>query len=127
MTTPVIETISDVQGQIIVYVGKAKDPLTSGVSTVVDFVTDHVSSIPAMPFADQIPTPKEIIDNQYKFTKQFIDAQKALALSVAKAAAPVTDQVLDRSTPTRKTASSAASKAKSTATKTAAKAKPASA
>lgn len=102
MPTPVIEKLTDVQSQIVDYVGKAKDPVTKGVSTIVDFVTARVEAIPAVPFAEQIPTPKEIIDNQYKFSKQLMDTQKALALSVAKAAAPLTDQVLDRKTTARK-------------------------
>ncbi len=89
------------------YVAKAKDPVTNGVTTVVDFVTGRVDHIPAVPFAGQIPTPKEIIDNQYKFTKSMLDTQKAIALSVAKAAAPLTDQVLDRRSPARKTAAKA--------------------
>ena len=57
-----------------------------------------------MPYADQIPTPKELIDNQYKFAKSLIDTNKDIALSVAKAAAPLTDAVLDRKPVAKKVA-----------------------
>jgi hypothetical protein len=107
MTTPVIEKLTDLQTQIVNYVSKVQEPVTKGVSTVVDFVAGRVEEIPAVPFAEQIPTPKELIDNQYKFSKQLLDTQKALALAVAKAAAPLTDQVLDRRTAARRSTTKA--------------------
>ena len=57
-----------------------------------------------VPFAEQIPTPKELIDNQYKFAKSIIDTNKDIALAVAKAAAPLTDVVLDRKPVAKKVA-----------------------
>ena len=63
-----------------------------------------IPTVPAVPFADQIPTPKELIDNQYKFAKSIIDTNKDIALAVAKAAAPLTDVVLDRKPVAKKVA-----------------------
>ena len=99
MTTPVLEKLTDVQSQVVDAISTVKEPVASGVSTVVDFLLERLPSIPALPFAEQIPTPKEIIDNQYKFAKSIIDTNKDIALTVAKAAAPLTDKVLDRKAP----------------------------
>ena len=49
-----------------------------------------------MPYADEIPTPKEIIDNQAKFASKLVTTNKGIALGAARAAAPVTDTLLDR-------------------------------
>lgn len=102
MTTPVLDKLTDVQSSVVGYISTVKEPITTGVSTVVEFVIDRFPSIPAVPYADQIPTPKELIDNQYKFAKSIIDTNKDIALSVAKAAAPLTDKVLDRKAPVAK-------------------------
>jgi hypothetical protein len=97
--TIVLDKITEVETQVVDLLSQAKEPVTNGVKVVIDFVTEKFPTVPALPFAEQIPSPKEIIDSQYKFAKSVIDAQKDIALSVAKAAAPLTDQVLDRKAP----------------------------
>ncbi len=104
MTTPVLDKLTDVQSSVVGYISTVKEPITTGVSTVVEFVIDRFPTIPAVPYADQIPTPKELIDNQYKFAKSIIDTNKDIALAVAKAAAPLTDVVLDRKPVAKKVA-----------------------
>jgi len=99
MTTPVIEKLTDVQTQVVDAISGVKEPVTTGVSTVVEFIVERLPQIPTVPFAERIPTPKEVIDNQYKFAKSIIDTKKDIALSVAKAASPLTDKVLDRKAP----------------------------
>ncbi|MBX7069913.1 MAG: hypothetical protein K1X38_11050 [Microthrixaceae bacterium] len=102
MTTPVLDKLTDVQTSVVDAIATVKEPVTSGVSTVVEFIVDRLPNIPAVPYAEQIPTPKELIDNQYKFAKSIIDTNKDIALAVAKAAAPITDAVLDRKPVARK-------------------------
>lgn len=98
MSTPVIERVADVQDQLIELIQSTKAPVTQAVETVVEFVVQRVN-VPALPFADRVPTPKEVIDNQAKFASKLVTTNKSVALSAAKAAAPVTDQLLDRRTP----------------------------
>lgn len=104
MPTAVLDKLSDVQTSVVDYIATVKEPITTGVSTVVDFVIERIPNLPVLPYAEQIPTPKELIDNQYKFAKSIIDTNKDIALSVARAAAPLTDKVLDRRAPARKVA-----------------------
>ena len=94
----VLDKVTDVQDQIVGAFSLVKEPVTTGVSTVVDFVTEKIPTVPALPFAEYVPTPVELVNNQYRFAKQVIDAQKDLYLSVAKAAAPLTNQLLARTT-----------------------------
>ena len=124
--TLVLDKLTNVQVQVVDTISLVKDPVVKGITVVVDFVTERISEIPTMPFADQIPTPTELVNNQYKFAKSVIDANKDIALAAAKAAAPLTDKVLDRKAArpaARKAARPAARKAaRPAARKTAAKA-----
>lgn len=102
--TVVIDRMTEVQDKIISTIADAKTPVANAVSTVVDFVVERVPEVPALPFADQIPTPKELIENQAKFASKLVTTNKSVALAAAKAAAPLTDQLLDRSAPAVKVA-----------------------
>jgi hypothetical protein len=96
--TAVLDRVTDVQDQVIDVITKVKAPATDAVTTVVEFVLDRVPEIPVLPYAEVFPTPKEIIDNQAKFASKLVTTNKDVALSVARAAAPVTDKLLDRKT-----------------------------
>jgi chemotaxis signal transduction protein len=105
--TAVLDRVTEVQDQIIETIAKTKAPVTNAVSTVVGYVVDRVPEVPAVPFADQIPTPKELIDNQAKFASKLVTTNKSVALAAAKAAAPLTDQLLDRTASPVKAATAA--------------------
>ena len=94
--TVVLDKISDVQSTVVDTISSVKEPVVKGVTTVVDFVLDRLPEIPAVPYGDQIPTPVELVNNQYKFAKSLIDTNKDIALAVAKAVAPITDPALSR-------------------------------
>ena len=51
------------------------------------------------------------IDNQAKFASKVVSTNKTVALSVARAAAPITDQLLDRKPVRKTTAAKSTSKA----------------
>ena len=97
--TVVLDKLTDVQTSVVDTISSVKEPVVTGVSTVVDFIIERLPEIPAVPYAEQIPTPAELVNNQYKFAKSLIDTNKDIALAVAKAAAPLTDKALDRKSP----------------------------
>lgn len=99
--TTILDRVSEVQDQVLTAISNTKEPVTNAVATVVDFVVERAPQVPALPFADQLPTPKELIDNQAKFASKLVTANKSVALSLAKAAQPLTDQLLDRKAPVR--------------------------
>lgn len=113
MSTPVLDRVSEVQEQVLEVIASVKEPVTKAIDAVVTLVVDRVE-VPAVPFvAELVPTPKEIIDNQASFATKLVSTNKSVALSAARAAAPLTDQLLDRKAP-------AARKAKATNAKAAA-------
>ena len=95
MSTQVMERVSEVQDQIIEWIDSLKDPVSDAVKTVTGFVNERVD-LRAVPYGEAIPTPKEIIDNQAKFASKLVTTNKGVALGAARAAAPVTDTLLDR-------------------------------
>ena len=92
----ILEPISDVQDRVIEAIGSLKKPVTKAVTAVVEFITGRVGEVPALPYAQKLPTPLELIDNQSKFATKVISTTKGVATSAAKAAAPLTDQLLAR-------------------------------
>jgi hypothetical protein len=106
----ILEPVTDVQDRIVHFISSTKKPVADAVSTVVEFVLDRVPEVPALPYAELLPTPLELIDNQAKFASKVVSTSKAVATGAAKAATPLTDQLFDR-TPT--TVASATKTAKS--------------
>ena len=96
MSTVVLDKLTEVQSTVVDTIASVKEPVVSGISAVVDFVIDRLPEVPVLPYAEQIPTPTDLVNNQYKFAKSIIDTIKDIALAVAKAAAPLTDKALDR-------------------------------
>lgn len=94
-----LDPVTDVQARILDALGKAKKPVADAVTKVVDVVLERVPAVPSLPYSELIPTPAEIIDNQAKFASKLVSTNKSIALGAAKAAAPLTDKLLDRSTP----------------------------
>lgn len=96
--TTVLTRVTDVQDQVINAISSVNEPLTVAVTLAVSYVVEKAPQIPAVPFAEKIPTPKELINNQAKFASKLVTTNKTVALSVAAAAQPLTDQLLDRRT-----------------------------
>ena len=99
----ILDPITDVQDRIVTVLSNVKQPVTSAVGNVVEFVLDRVPEVPALPFAEKLPTPLELIDNQAKFASKVVTTSKSVAVSAAKAASPLTDQLFDRTAPVRTT------------------------
>ena len=106
MSTQVMDRVSDIQEQIIEWIESLKEPVSDTVGKVTKLVTERVD-VPVVPMADEIPTPKEVIDNQAKFASKLVSTNKSVALGAARAAAPLTDSLLDRRAPAKKAAAKA--------------------
>ena len=94
-----LDPVTDIQDKVVDGVKRTKQPIADAVATVVGLVLDQVPSVPALPYAELFPTPLEVIDNQAKFATKVVNATKTVATAAAKSAAPLTDQLLDRTTP----------------------------
>lgn len=96
-----LDPVSEFQDKLISGVKSTKQPVADAVATVIDFVMERVPEVPALPYAEVLPSPLELIDNQAKFATKVVSATKSVASAAAKSAAPLTDQLLDRSTPVK--------------------------
>jgi hypothetical protein len=92
----VLDPVIEVQDRILGAIARTKQPVADAVGQVVDAILERVPEIPVLPYAERIPTPVEVIENQAKFASKLVTTNKAVALSAAKAAAPLTDKLLDR-------------------------------
>jgi hypothetical protein len=119
MSTQIIDRVSDVQEQLIELLESIKEPLTEAVGNVASFVTERVE-LRAVPYAEEIPTPKEVIDNSSKFATKLVSTNKSVALSAARAASPLTDTLLDRKPAAKKAPAAKSSTSKPRTTKVAA-------
>lgn len=104
--TAVLDKVTEIQDQVIETITNINKPIAEALGNAVNFVVENVKEIPTLPFADQIPTPKEVINNQAKFATKLVSTNKAVALEFAGAAAPLTDPLLGRKT-TKKAAPTA--------------------
>jgi hypothetical protein len=103
----ILEPVTEIQDRIIDAISSLKQPVTKAVNTAVTFVTERRSEFPTLPFAAKLPTPGEVIDNQAKFATKVVSTSKTVANAAAKAAAPLTDQLLDRTGGTKATVAAA--------------------
>ena len=91
-----LDPVTDLQDKVVDGVKRTKQPVADAISVAVALLLERVPEVPALPYAEVIPTPLELIDNQAKFATKVVNATKSVAVAAAKAAAPVTDQLLDR-------------------------------
>jgi hypothetical protein len=91
-----LDPLTEVQDRVIHAIAATKRPVTDAVTKAVEFVLDRVGEVPVLPYAEKLPTPVELIDHQAKFASKLVSTNKSVALSAAKAAAPLTDKLLDR-------------------------------
>lgn len=92
----VLDPVVEVQERVIEAIAGTKQPVVDAVTRVVEVLLERLPAVPALPYADKLPTPAELVDNQAKFAAKLVSTNKSVALAAAKAAAPLTNQLLDR-------------------------------
>jgi hypothetical protein len=60
-------------------------------ASVIEKVAPAVPELPALPLADEFPSPKEIVETSFGFAEQLLEAQRQFLGNVLTAAAPVLD------------------------------------
>jgi hypothetical protein len=81
----------ELQGQILDTIRKGQEAVVDAVTTWADTVQSLTPALPtpAVPFADKLPKPGELVANAYDFAAQMLAAQRKFAEDVLQAAAPV--------------------------------------
>src|SRR6516225_5405560 len=92
MTDPRTAT-QELQAQTLDWVRKSQDAVVDVLRTWAEAVQSVTPSLPvyAVPFADQLPKPSELVADAYDFAGQLLAAQRKFAEDVIQITAPVVD------------------------------------
>jgi hypothetical protein len=90
--------VEKAQDRALNVVKQAQDAALGAVSTVTGLVGPIVERIPALPIADRVPAPTQLIKNAYGFADKLLDTQKKYALELADTLSPLTEKVASKAT-----------------------------
>lgn len=88
------DVITRAQDSALTAIKQAEDTAVSAVAEWTERMAAMLPELPELPFANQVPQPREIVEINYTFLRRLLDTQKAYALGMLKALSPITDQVL---------------------------------
>jgi hypothetical protein len=100
MPTTINEYVQTAQEQTLKSIRETQHAVVEAVKTWATAVEGSIPEIPTHPLADELPTPKDIIQTSFEFAEQLLKAQREFAESVLAASAPL----FETKTPRKKTA-----------------------
>ena len=83
----------ELQAQTLDWVRKSQDVVVEALRTWADAVQSATPAlpVPAVPFADQLPKPGDLVADAFDFAGQLLAAQRKFTEDVIKVTAPVLD------------------------------------
>ena len=93
MTNPRTAT-QELQAQFLDSIRKSQDAVVDALRTWADAVHSLTPSLPvsAVPFADKLPTPKDLVEDAFDFAAQLLAAQRKFAEDVLQITTSVVDE-----------------------------------
>jgi len=93
MTNPRTAT-QDLQAQILDSIRKSQDAVVDALKTWADAVHSVTPTLPvsAVPFADKLPKPKDLVEDAFDFAAQLLAAQRKFAEDVLQVTTSVVDE-----------------------------------
>ena len=93
MTNPRTAT-QELQAQVLDSVRKSQDAVVDALRTWADAVHSVTPSLPvsAVPFADKLPRPKDLVEDAFDFAAQLLAAQRKFAEDVLQVTTSVVDE-----------------------------------
>ena len=93
MTNPRTAT-QELQAQFLDSIRKSQDAVVDALRTWADAVHSLTPSLPvsAVPFADKLPKPKDLVEDAFDFAAQLLAAQRKFAEDVLQVTTSVTDE-----------------------------------
>ena len=89
MPTTVNDYAQTAQEQTLKTVLQGQQAIIEGVRAWAKAVEKSIPETPAIPYADGLPTPQEIVQNGFEFAEQLLKTQRQFAEGVLDAASPV--------------------------------------
>ena len=88
MPSSTIEYALDAQEKTLSALRQSQTAAADVVGTWAKAVENTSKDLPAIPVADALPTPEEIIKTSYDFASKVLEAQRQFSLELVKAVAP---------------------------------------
>ena len=92
MSSHAIEFTEQAQEQTLAAIRQTQSTVIEAVQAWAQAVEKAVPETPSIPYGDEIPSPKQLIQTSFDFAEQLLKAQREFAENLVAAAAPVTDK-----------------------------------
>lgn len=92
MSTTVSDFAQQAQEQTLNAIRQSQQAVVEAVQAWAHAVERAVPETPSLPFTEELPTAKELIQTSFDFAEQLLKAQREFAENLVAAAAPVTDK-----------------------------------
>lgn len=83
------DMIGSLEDQVLDAVRQSQDAVVKAVRTWADAGKNLVPELPALPFADQLPSAKELLEQAFDFADRLLATQREFASAVYEAAKPI--------------------------------------
>ena len=98
MSTTATKQAASAQEQTLKSIRETQHAVVEAVRTWADAVEKTVPAVPSLPYAEELPSPKEIVHTSFDFAEQLLKAQREFAENVLAAASPVIDKAASPAT-----------------------------
>jgi hypothetical protein len=102
MPTTVNDYAQTAQEQTLKTVLQGQQAIIEGVRAWANAVEKSIPETPAIPYADGLPTPQEIVQSGFEFAEQLLKTQRQFTEGVLDAASPVIGRSAGKAKPTPK-------------------------
>jgi hypothetical protein len=91
MPTTATDFAQTAQEQTLRTILQTQQAVVEAVRTWANALEKAVPPTPTLPFAEQLPSPQEVVQTSFDFAEQLLKAQREFAENVLAAAAPVVE------------------------------------
>ena len=79
----------DVQDELLKVIRTSQETVVEAVKTWVETVRAVTPKVPAVPLADKLPKPQDVVASGYDFAEKLLSGQRQFAEDLVKATAPL--------------------------------------
>jgi hypothetical protein len=102
MPTTVNDYAQTAQEQTLKTVRQSQQAIIEGVRAWANAVEKTIPETPSIPYADELPNPREIVQTGFEFAEQLLKSQRQFAEGVLDAASPVIGRPAAKAKPSAK-------------------------
>lgn len=102
MPTTVSDYAQTAQEQTLKTVQQGQQAIIEGIRAWANAVEKAIPETPAIPYADELPSPQEILKTGFEFAEQLLKSQRQFAEGILEAASPVIAKPAGKARPSAK-------------------------